>query len=324
MPGTAGPPGADGPPGAPGPPGPQGEQGIPGASVSFFDYSFNAQTVEPPASGQIRLNNASQNLATRMWVSDITAPGNDGTNVLALVQQQHKLYLQDKDNADHYVVYKIAGMVAAKAGAYKEFPIVYDSGPADVPTGQRAFLGILSPPGLAADSAGAATEVAVWQDSDTLKSSTRLLQDANGRLTIASNDLIGYGKYGLKLQNEQSGGHTVLQSLPAGGLYITDQNGTPQSLALGTWANPNDGTLFSNASGHWTISAGRLHVGGTGGLVDTNAQLSVMPEAVDRTGTVIQLKAGQTADALLISNSAGVALMRVDNAGKLFFSTDVN
>src|SRR5262245_41119012 len=107
-----------------------------------------------------------------------------------MVHRQHALYLQPKDTGARYVTYNFAGMIAAKAGTYKEFPIVYESGPGDVPTGQRAFLGIINPAGIGADSVGAATQVGVWQDADTLKSSTRLVQDANGLLTVGGVDTV--------------------------------------------------------------------------------------------------------------------------------------
>jgi hypothetical protein len=86
-----------------------------------------------------------------MWVSTITAPGNDASNALALVEAADELYVQDQNNAAAYVVYTVTAVAGISSG-YQTFTVTYKSGPGGVPTGQRCFLGIVrqgaqGPPG---------------------------------------------------------------------------------------------------------------------------------------------------------------------------------
>src|SRR5262245_4459861 len=46
-----------------------------GGGAVTGEFTFNTSTAEPPGSGQMRVNNADQTLATKAWLSYSTAPG---------------------------------------------------------------------------------------------------------------------------------------------------------------------------------------------------------------------------------------------------------
>ena len=144
APGPPGPAGPEGPAGPAGPEGPQGPPGEPGGSTSVFDYSLNGNTTEPPGSGQVRLDNADQTQATKMWVDAATAPGVDVANALMLVEAGARVYIQDKDDASRYQLYDVVADPVDK-GTYVEYAIAWVEGSVTpVPTGQRMLLGFVT------------------------------------------------------------------------------------------------------------------------------------------------------------------------------------
>ena len=103
--------------------------GLRGAHASF---SFNANTTTPPTGNQLRLNNASQTAATSMYVAHTTFDGMDATNGLNNIRSGDLIYIQDFDNAATWVRYTVSG-TPINHGSWHEFPIAWESGPANVP-----------------------------------------------------------------------------------------------------------------------------------------------------------------------------------------------
>lgn len=98
-----------------------------GTGMSFFDYMFNgAQYVAPPNSGNVRMNNANQTLATKIWLHDITYVNNDASNILDLIGVGDKFYIQDKDNSAQWQRYLITAI--ADMGTYHEFSVTWEAG----------------------------------------------------------------------------------------------------------------------------------------------------------------------------------------------------
>jgi hypothetical protein len=98
-----------------------------GTGMSFFDYMFNgSQYVAPPNSGNVRMNNANQTLATKIWLHDITYVNNDASNILDLIGVGDKFYIQDKDNSAQWQRYLITSV--ADMGTYHEFGVVWEAG----------------------------------------------------------------------------------------------------------------------------------------------------------------------------------------------------
>ncbi|HEX6825738.1 MAG TPA: hypothetical protein VF077_05410 [Nitrospiraceae bacterium] len=142
APGPAGPAGPGGIQGPTGPAGPEGQQGVPGASSNTLDYSYSDNTSPPPGSGQIRFDTADQTLATKLYIHDLTSPGNDATVILNSVDATYELFIQDKDNSARYQNYNVVGDSISQ-GTYFEIPIAWLEGGTALPAGQRVFVMLL-------------------------------------------------------------------------------------------------------------------------------------------------------------------------------------
>ncbi|MET0787497.1 MAG: hypothetical protein ABWY25_12425 [Paenisporosarcina sp.] len=131
--GIPGPEGPEGPAGPTGPQGPEGDPGPAGGAVSgHASFTFNSGIVEPITGNQLRINNASQLTATKMWVSETSVDGMDVSTGLGRIVSGTQIYIQDFDNAATWVKYAVTANGVDKGG-YWEFDIAYHSGPANVP-----------------------------------------------------------------------------------------------------------------------------------------------------------------------------------------------
>src|SRR5215469_5266371 len=131
--GPAGTVGPQGPIGLAGPPGPQGDQGIqgpqglPGGSSSVWNFTYSTNTVAPPSSNQIRLDNANQKLAQNIWIDHDDLDGVDVTNFFGFLVTGDELYTQDKNDAATYDVFKLTAD-PVNEGTYTQFSVVWDHG----------------------------------------------------------------------------------------------------------------------------------------------------------------------------------------------------
>src|SRR5215471_6166094 len=125
--GPQGPQGVAGQQGIPGPQGDQGPQGIAGPSSSIWGFTYSTNTVAPPATSQIRLDNTDQKLATKLWLDHIDLDGVDVTNFLAFLKSGDQLYTQDKNNSTTYDVFVMTAD-PVNQGTYTEFAVVWDHG----------------------------------------------------------------------------------------------------------------------------------------------------------------------------------------------------
>lgn len=154
-PGPMGPPGADstvpGPEGPQGPPGaastvpgPEGPQGEPGQSFTTFEYMFDTGTTEPAGSANIRFDSATYSAVTKVWVHEITSLGKDNANAFTLIDTNHRLFIQDKDDATKYVSFNVSATPIDK-GAYWEFPVTFRS-QGTVLAAQRVLFNVATKP----------------------------------------------------------------------------------------------------------------------------------------------------------------------------------
>jgi hypothetical protein len=95
-------------------------------------FSFSSNTTEPIVGNQVRLNNASQIVATRFWVSQTAFDGLDVSVALSRLRSGDSIYMQDYDNASTWVRYDITAD-PTDDGSYYDVPVVYAAGPANVP-----------------------------------------------------------------------------------------------------------------------------------------------------------------------------------------------
>jgi hypothetical protein len=197
APGPAGDPGPAGPEGAPGPEGPSAtlpplseamilvgrgteslERGEPGGGPAqeitlsnafimtgtqltvrsgIFNYTYNNSTVEPPASGQARVNVTHPFIgATKLWLRFVSADGQDLYWGLMLIAPGSTILLQDKDEHMRYVRFTLMGEPIDK-GLYAELPVEWQANGALINTAQQVFIraagGIISVSPVAAQVA---------------------------------------------------------------------------------------------------------------------------------------------------------------------------
>jgi|SRR5262245_15894709 len=121
--------------GPPGPPGPTGPQGPAGASITpIMQFSYNAAITEPPTGNQLRLNNADQTLATRIWVQKVTTDNIDVATFFYLYGLSGNLfYAQDRDDSTKRQRYTLTADGLDK-GTYYEFQVSWLSGGLALPT----------------------------------------------------------------------------------------------------------------------------------------------------------------------------------------------
>jgi hypothetical protein len=109
---------------------------------SYVALSFNSATTEPIVGNQIRINNASQTAATRMWISHMTFDGLDIAVGLRRIVPGALIYMQDFDDGSKWVRYTVVS--STDDGAYHDLSVTYESGPHNVPF-QKIALRIIYP-----------------------------------------------------------------------------------------------------------------------------------------------------------------------------------
>ncbi len=117
---------------------PPGALGGTGGHASF---TFNTALTEPVTGNQLRVNNANQTLATRLWVAETSTDGLDVSVGMAKIQAGHQIYFQDRDDASKWVKYNVTAD-GVDDGAYWDFAVAYHSGPANVPAQTIEFQAI--------------------------------------------------------------------------------------------------------------------------------------------------------------------------------------
>ena len=106
-------------------------------------FTFNATTTEPITGNQLRLNNATQTAATKLWVSKTSTDGLDVTVALAKIKTGHQIYLQDRDDSTKWIKYTVTAD-GVDDGIYYDFSVAYHSGPGNIPA-QTVELQPISP-----------------------------------------------------------------------------------------------------------------------------------------------------------------------------------
>jgi len=96
---------------------PQAGGGISGLGT----WRFRTEIVAPPASGQIRFNNADPALATLMWIHETSTSGTDMANFLNLVSSGDVFYIQDKTESSRFIVVQVSSNT--DSGTYRTFGI---------------------------------------------------------------------------------------------------------------------------------------------------------------------------------------------------------
>ena len=131
-------------------------------AASPGEYVFSEAITNPPANGEVRLNDAEQTLATRIYFDGRTATGVYAYNMLRLsLTAGVKVLLQDKEDGARWLIFTATGD-ALGHDTWTELPVVLDSSSGSpLVAGARiiAFIaspagGSFAPPGTITDFAG--------------------------------------------------------------------------------------------------------------------------------------------------------------------------
>jgi hypothetical protein len=106
---------------------------------------FNTTTTEPPGSGQIRLDNATQPSATKLWISFTTAPGADVRNLLLYAfEDGNDVYIQDKDDSSRWIIFELTSDPVDKT-TYGEWTVVFKAAGPNSLAAQRVLISAKAP-----------------------------------------------------------------------------------------------------------------------------------------------------------------------------------
>lgn len=100
--------------------------------IASMRYRYNANA-PPPASGQLRFDNADQTLATSLYVSLTTDGGDDASNAFA-VMDPAGVYVQDENDAARWQEYEITGQSIQPD--YVQFTVAHTRGGGVIPANQ--------------------------------------------------------------------------------------------------------------------------------------------------------------------------------------------
>ena len=144
--------------------------GVGGGSTSYAEYSYNSGAI-PPASGQIRFNNATLSAATQVGISYTTAPGTDiKAFMLYKLGVGSKIYIQDKDDSAKWAEFNVTS-TATDNTTYGTWTVAYLAGGTALVSGQRAIVSASSPGAAStaiSDTAPSSPSAGqLWWDSST-------------------------------------------------------------------------------------------------------------------------------------------------------------
>ena len=111
-----------------------------GAHTALNSYNFNAFTVSPAGGGELRLNNATQGDATKIFISESNANLQDQTRLLKNVQDGDTIRIQSDFTEDAWGVYVVSAAVVDN-GTWRSISVnTFDNGPTDFVDGESVTV----------------------------------------------------------------------------------------------------------------------------------------------------------------------------------------
>src|SRR6188768_877480 len=112
-------------------------------SLMTGEWNYINTLVAPPASGQVRLNNAVLKSATVIWVHKLTANGSiDSSNFLMAVKPKQEIYLQDRDDSTKWNAYGVTANPVHQ-GTYVQYQVIWARG-SNTLSQQRIIVSVLA------------------------------------------------------------------------------------------------------------------------------------------------------------------------------------
>ena len=117
-----------------------------------LEYRFRTSTSEPPASGELRLDNVAQSTATTLWLSKTTDPGGDASLILGLLGTGSVLLIQDQNDSSSAQAYDVTG-APLDSGSYMTLPVTWREGRNPLANSQTVFVTLMATSSAAAITA---------------------------------------------------------------------------------------------------------------------------------------------------------------------------
>lgn len=214
-----------------------------------IEFQFNNTVTEPPASGQIRFNQATQASTTKIWVSHTTSSGVNIKQFLAAATTGAKLVVQDKNDNTNYIKFDVTGVPVDKT-TYWEFVVAVTASGGNLPN--AAILAAVT----AAGGGGGTSIVTAPQGRLTLVTATPVMTTTqSGKTTIFYTPYVG------NLVPIYNGTSMVMTTFAELSVATTDTTKSPTAIGA---SKVNDWFVWSDAGtvriGHgpdWTSDAAR-------------------------------------------------------------------
>jgi hypothetical protein len=104
------------------------------------EYTFDGALTFPPASGQVRFNNSTQNSTTEIFISHTAATGADVTVSLPFtLRANSEIAIRDKDEPLKYKIFTLTADPVLSSNDFRA-TVTYKSGGTDLGGGQRMLL----------------------------------------------------------------------------------------------------------------------------------------------------------------------------------------
>ncbi len=153
-----------------------------GAFAGLGTWRYRTETTSPPASGQIRFNNADPTLATELFMHETNVGGTDVGNFLDLLTAGSLLYIQNRSDGDNFFVVEISTNV--DSGTFRTFGIanIILEGPEPSNNTQMAIVAVESGAGGGGGDVFKVgtpvdNQVGVWTGDGTIEGTTGLTYD---------------------------------------------------------------------------------------------------------------------------------------------------
>lgn len=236
-----------------------------GVVTGAYDYIFNATTSAPPGAGNVRVNAASPYTAvTTVWMHRDDRNGNDRRTLLMLHHVNDVMQLEDKDNADVNVRFRLTAE-PVDSGTYVTFAVVYVQGSGGaLPSGQiSVYFGSAAAGGTqdvlwVGPEAPTDPAIELWADTDAVAGPGTgippTLVDAKGDLIVASAaDTVARLPAGttgqvLTADSAETLGVKWAAAAAGGGGGWPPVTLVPPSMASWTWINQG-GATFTEGGG---------------------------------------------------------------------------
>ena len=211
------------------------------------EYTFDSGITFPPGSGQVRFNNATENSTTEVFISHLSALGQDNTGVIPFsLKSGYDFYIQDKDEPAKWKMFTATADPVLSGGDFR-ITATFKSGGTDVVSGQRMLVG-------ANTGASAFTYAVRYDAAQTLTPAQR--SQARSNIDVTKKNYIINGA--MMVSQENGATLVAAPTLPADQFYCYIKPGSfprsgiaaAQVASFTRWRIAKQNTRYCHCDGH--------------------------------------------------------------------------